>query len=100
MTIARETRAVKQMFHDDWQERAEQALGDQRSRHAALRYIIEAWGEAVYDGLHPDSIATAALFASLSEMVTAYGEEAVARMAEELPERIRKGEFTLYHTRQ
>ncbi len=33
-------------------------------------------------------------------MVSAYGEEAVAEMAESLPERIRNGEFTLYRTKQ
>ncbi len=91
---------VTQTPLDSWQEDADLAAGEQRSRHAALRYIIEAWGEAVYDGLHPDSVASAALFAALSEMVTAYGEENVARMAEGLPARIRNGEFTLYHTRQ
>ncbi|HHN73053.1 MAG TPA: hypothetical protein ENK13_03085 [Thermopetrobacter sp.] len=69
-------------------------------RHAALRYIIEAWEEAVYDGLHPDQVASAALFAAVSELVTAYGEETVARMLDDLPERIRHGEFTLYTTRQ
>jgi len=85
---------------DTWLEETDAALGEQSARHAALRYLIEAWGEAVYDGLHPDSVAAAALFAGLSEMVTAYGEESVARMAEDLPARIRKGEFTLYTTRQ
>ena len=78
----------------------EREVREQRSRHIAMRYIIEAWEEAVYDGLHPDSVATAALFAALSEMVSAYGEDAVAEMAEGLPRRIREGEFTLYATRQ
>ncbi len=83
---------------DDWH--MEKRADEQRARHAAMRYIVEAWEEAVYDGLHPDSVATAALFAALSEMVSAYGEEAVAKMAEGLPERIRNGEFTLYRTKQ
>ncbi len=49
---------------DDWH--MEKRADEQRSRHAAMRYIVEAWEEAVYDGLHPDSVATAALFAALS----------------------------------
>ncbi len=83
-------------LHDGEQARVSRTL----SRHAAMRYIVEAWEEAVYDGLHPDTVATAALFAAISEMVSAYGEEEVAEMAEGLGERIRNGEFTLYTVRQ
>jgi predicted YcjX-like family ATPase len=72
----------------------------QKDKHAALRYILEAWEEAVYDGLDPDCIATAAIFAALSDMIASYGEEPVAVMCERLPERIRTGEFTVMKTRQ
>lgn len=65
------------------------------AKHLALRYILDAWEEAVYDGLDPDCIATAAIFAALSDMIATYGEEPVAVMCERLPERIRAGEFTL-----
>ncbi len=68
---------------------------NQELKHAALRYILDAWEEAVYDGIEPDCIATAAIFAALSDMIAAYGEEPVARMTERLPERIRHGEFTV-----
>ncbi len=71
-----------------------------QARHLALRYILDAWEEAVYDGLDPDCIATAAIFAALSDMITAYGEGPVAVMCERLPERIKAGEFTLNKTRQ
>lgn len=69
-------------------------------KYAALRYILDAWEEAIYDGLDPDCIATAAIFAALSDMIGSYGEEPVARMAERLPERIRAGEFTVGKTKQ
>jgi predicted YcjX-like family ATPase len=59
-----------------------------------------AWEEAVYEGLDPDCIATAAIFAALSDMVATYGEEPVAVMCEKLPERIRTGEFSLAQTKQ
>jgi hypothetical protein len=69
-------------------------------KYAALRYIMEAWEEAVFDGIDPDCVATAAIFAAMSDLIGTYGEEPVARMAERLPERIRAGEFTLNKTRQ
>lgn len=72
----------------------------QEDKQAALRYILDAWEEAVYDGLNPDSIATAAIFAALSDMIATYGEEPIAAMCEKLPERIRTGEFTVTKTRQ
>ncbi len=66
----------------------------------ALRYILEAWEEAVYDGLDPDSLATAAIFAALSDMIASYGEESIAVMCQKLPDRIRTGEFTVMKTKQ
>ena len=75
-------------------------LQPQDEKQAALRFILEAWEEAVYDGLHPDCIATAAIFAALSDMIASYGEEPVATMCAKLPDRIRAGEFTVGQTRQ
>ena len=75
-------------------------LQPQEEKQAALRLILEAWEEAVYDGLHPDCIATAAIFAALSDMIASYGEEPVAEMCAKLPGRIRTGEFTVGQTRQ
>ena len=72
----------------------------QEAKQAALRYILDAWEEAVYDGIDPDCIATAAIFAALSDMIATYGEEPVAAMCERLPERIRNGEFTVRRTQQ
>lgn len=70
------------------------------TRQVALRYILEAWEEAVYDGLDPDSLATAAIFAALSDMIASYGEESIAVMCQKLPDRIRTGEFTVMKTKQ
>jgi predicted YcjX-like family ATPase len=69
-------------------------------KQLALRYLMDAWEEAVYEGIDSDCLATAAIFAALSEMIATYGEEPVAVMCERLPERIRAGEFTLAKTRQ
>jgi hypothetical protein len=65
------------------------------SRRAALDYLLQAWEEAILDGIDGDCVANAALFAAFKELVATYGEEAVARFAERLPERVRGGEFTL-----
>jgi predicted YcjX-like family ATPase len=81
--------AQRATFHDATEE-----------KHAALRYILDAWEEAVYEGLDPDCLATAAIFAALSDMIATYGEEPVADMCARLPERIRMGEFTVSKTRQ
>jgi len=69
-------------------------------KQAALRYLLEAWDEAVQDGIDSDCLATAAIFAALSDMIDSYGEEPVARMAEGLADRIRIGEFTVGRSMQ
>jgi predicted YcjX-like family ATPase len=80
--------------------KTEQAMTASEAKHIALRYLLDAWEEAVYDGVDPDCLATAAIFAALSDMIATYGEEPVAVMCERLPERVRAGEFTIMKTRQ
>ena len=77
-----------------------QELKDQAEKQEALRYIIDAWAEALHDGIEPEMLANASLFAALSDLVSVYGEEAVAKMANKLPRRIQHGEFTLNRTTQ
>ena len=62
---------------------------------AALEYILEAWIDAQHDGIAPEAIANAALYAALSDLVTIYGEEPVIRFTDGLAERVRLGEFTI-----
>ncbi|MGD9869119.1 MAG: hypothetical protein AB7U38_14095 [Hyphomicrobiales bacterium] len=73
---------------------------EQEGKRAALRYILDAWEEALHDGLEPEMLANAALFAALSDLIETYGEEAVAKMTDRLSRRIHHGEFTLNRTRQ
>jgi hypothetical protein len=75
-------------------------MAPQDAKQAALRYVLEAWEEAVYDGIDPDAIASAAIFAALSDMIATYGEEPVATLCARLPERVRHGEFTVGRTKQ
>jgi hypothetical protein len=66
----------------------------------ALQFLRDAWEEAAYEGVDRDCLATASIFAALSELISTYGEDAVAVMCERLPERVRGGEFSLGRTRQ
>ena len=69
-------------------------------KQAALRYILDAWEEALHDGIEPEMLANAALFAALADLIGAYGEDAVAKMTSGLSRRIHHGEFTLRRTSQ
>jgi hypothetical protein len=69
-------------------------------RQAALRYILDAWEEALHDGIEPETLANAALFAALADLIGVYGEDAVAKMTTGLSRRIHHGEFTLKRTPQ
>lgn len=70
------------------------------ARRTALTYLLQAWEEAILDGVDGDCVANAALFTAFKELVAVYGEEPVARFAERLPDRVRNGEFTLPPMRQ
>ena len=74
--------------------------GSEEERRAAFSYLSEAWAEARLEGIDGDCLAQVALFSALSELVSTYGEDATARYAEGLAERIRHGEFTVPASRQ
>ena len=76
------------------QHREEMAIAEKK--RVALSYLIEAWDEALAEGIDSEILAHAALFAALSDLITTYGEDAVADLAQRLPERIRASEFTLH----
>ncbi|MFT4098696.1 MAG: hypothetical protein QM651_16375 [Rhodoblastus sp.] len=64
-------------------------------RRAALVYVNDAFVEALMAGLDTESFADAAITAGLQELVARYGEDAVASFCAKLPERVRRGEFTV-----
>lgn len=64
-------------------------------KRVALTYLSGAWDEALAEGVDSEILAHTALFAALSDLISTYGEEAVAGLAQRLPERILAGEFTL-----
>jgi hypothetical protein len=75
-------------------------MPDHEQKQAALSYLNEAWAEARHDGVDGDCLAQASMFAALAELVTTYGEDAVAKFAEGLPARVRNGEFSVQLAKQ
>ncbi|MFO1183184.1 MAG: hypothetical protein U1E56_00180 [Bauldia sp.] len=68
-------------------------------KRAALDYLTEAWDVALAEGIEPEILAHAALFAALSDLIRIYGEEPVAGLVGTLGERIRRAEFTVGRTK-
>ena len=75
-------------------------MPDHDQKQTALTYLNEAWAEARHDGVDGDCLAQASRFAALAELVTTYGEDAVAKFAEGLPARVRNGEFSVQLAKQ
>jgi hypothetical protein len=81
-------------------EAAQQTSPDREQKQVALSYVNQAWAEARFDGVDDDCMAMSCLFAAFAELVGTYGEEAAAKYADSLSNRIRAGEFTLDIARQ
>jgi len=80
---------------------AETLLGfDHEERQLALEYVAEAWNAAEDEGVESAALAHASLFAALTTLVEAHGEEAAADMVAALTERIRCGEYSLRRSLQ
>ena len=79
---------------------APKPVPEHEQKQLALGYLREAWAEARFDGVEEDCLAQACLFAALAELVSTYGEDAAATFAENLPERVRNGEFSLDRPQQ
>jgi transcription initiation factor TFIIIB Brf1 subunit/transcription initiation factor TFIIB len=69
-------------------------LAEDEEKRIALNLILDAWDEALKRGVSAESLASAAIYAALTDMVDLHGEGDVARMADGLGPRIRSGEFT------
>src|SRR5262245_24428174 len=83
-----------------WREIMLALADDSEDSLKALNYILNAWEEAAENGISPELMAYAALYAALTDLVGSFGEGAVVNLIGELGPRIEKGEFTLYRSRQ
>lgn len=70
-------------------------LDEAEQKRIALNLLLDAWDEALAQGVTPEILATTAIYAALTDMVDTHGAEPVAEMFDGLPRRIRDGEFTL-----
>lgn len=68
---------------------------DADKKGRALQLILDAWDTALAEGAEAEVIASVAIYAALADMVDRYGEDAVAEFCATLPERTKRGEFTL-----
>lgn len=68
---------------------------EQEEREIALEYLADAWNAADTDGVDTEALAHAALFAAIATLVKDYGEDAVAKLIGNIPDRISNGEYTL-----
>ena len=72
----------------------EPAPGEQQQVRAAIEAIVESYQRAIGGGVPPEVVANAALTTALGFLVQVHGADVVARMVEELPDRVREGRFT------
>jgi hypothetical protein len=70
------------------------------ARVKALNFILEAWEEGTESGIAPELMAYAALYTALTDLVASFGEDSVISLVDGLGLRVKKGEFTLYRSRQ
>ena len=82
--VDRATSPLSFMSHPASFTTARDPLPDHEQKQAALSYLNEAWAEARHDGVDGDCLAQASLFAAFAELVTTYGEDAVAKFVEGL----------------
>jgi hypothetical protein len=66
----------------------------------ALGIILDAWEEGAEAGVAPEMMAYAALYTGLTDLVGAFGEDAVAAMLGRLVSRVNNGEFSLNRSLQ
>ncbi|SDQ81681.1 hypothetical protein [Pseudovibrio sp. Tun.PSC04-5.I4] len=64
-------------------------------RRLALSFIQEAWEDGLSHGIDSTALAHAALFSAMMDLVSLYGEEAVSKFAEEIPQRVERGDYSL-----
>lgn len=66
----------------------------------ALNFILEAWEDGAASGIAPELLAYAAIYTALSDLVSAFGEDEVAKLTAGLGRRVQAGEFTIYRSKQ
>ncbi|MCA8926981.1 MAG: hypothetical protein KDC18_02860 [Alphaproteobacteria bacterium] len=74
---------------------AESQLNPDRQKKIALEVFLEAWDKAVEAGVDCDLLSEVLIYMGVTDLVADRGEDWTADVFEDLPERIREGEFTM-----
>lgn len=77
-----------------------EVTGQETVKRRAMGYMERAFDDAEAEGVPCDAVAHAALFAALTTLVDCFGEDCVAQLVAELPEKITGGGYTLSRTLQ
>jgi hypothetical protein len=72
----------------------------EEQKQAALKYILDAWEEALHDGIEPEMFANAAFFRRARRSDRCLWRRCRGQMTNGLSRRIHHGEFTLKRTPQ
>ena len=73
----------------------ESQLGVDRQKKLALDLFLQAWDKAMDAGVDSDLLSEVLIYMGVTDLVADRGEDWTAEVFEDLPERIREGEFTL-----
>jgi hypothetical protein len=70
-------------------------LDPERQKKIVLDLFLDAWNKAVEAGVDLDLMSEVLVYMGVTDLVADRGEDWTAEAFEDLPERIREGEFTL-----
>ena len=74
---------------------AESQLDPDRQKKIVLDLFLDAWEKAMEAGIDTDLLCEVMVYMGITDLVADRGEDWTAEAFEDLPERIREGEFTL-----
>jgi len=74
---------------------AESRLSDEQQKKFALDQFLEAWDKACENGVEADLLCEVMIYLAITDLVADRGEELTANLFEDLPARIKDGEFSL-----
>jgi len=74
---------------------AESQLDPERQKKIVLELFLEAWDKASEAGVDPEVLCEVMVYMGITDLVADRGEDWTAEIFEDLPERIREGEFTM-----
>jgi hypothetical protein len=74
---------------------AQSELSEEQQKKIALDLFLDAWDAACEAGVDADLLSETLIYLALTDLVADRGAEWTAGAVEDLPERIRDGEFTL-----